>query len=255
LFDSWISVRAGLDGARVYLMLDYDGTLAPISSTPEDAVLPAAAKAALQCLASHDSRRLAIVSGRALADVRSMTGIEGIAYVGNHGWEILRPDGGREERRDAHGEPLMEGLKAELRRALKRYRGVRFEDKGPAFTVHFRLVDRSVVPDLLGVFDEIVGAGPAFHVGTGKMVREVRPLGPWNKGTAVRRLLDLESAEDDGGVIPLYIGDDDTDEDAFREIGGDGVTIRVGGPAPTYAAYYLNDTGEVTKLLNILCIH
>jgi trehalose-phosphatase len=254
-FDSLSELRGSLEGARVYLLLDYDGTLAPISPTPETAVLPAAAKAALERLALDERRRVAVVSGRSLQDVRAMTGIDGIAYVGNHGREIMLPCGRPDDGLEAARESAPDDLKRALRESLVGFRGVRFEDKGISFAVHYRLVEDAQAPELLREFDKIVRDYGHIEVRTGKMVREVRPRGPWNKGTAVRRLLDLERADYEGPMIPLYIGDDETDEDAFRELAGEGITVRVGGPDETHAAYRMNDIDEVTKFLEILCKH
>lgn len=231
-----------LAGREVFLFLDFDGTLAPIAESPERVVLSGAVKASLEMLARVS--RLAVVSGRALDDLRSRVGVDGIAYAGNHGSEIwldgsiLRAPGLDK----AAG--TLKVLLDRLRARLASVPGVLIEDKGITASVHFRQIDPSRAGDVLRIFWDVAREyEKGFRITTGKKVLEIRPQEAWNKGHAVARIMELHGR----GLLPIYLGDDTTDEDAFRAIRGCGISISIGPNAES--DYFLRDQDEVSDFL------
>jgi len=207
---------------RLAIFLDYDGTLTPIVERPEDAVLAEETRAVLRRLAQRHT--VAIVSGRDLKDVRARVGIDALHYAGSHGFDIAGPGGSRVHEAARAAEPRLAAAADELVRDTATLPGVQVERKRFAIAVHYRRArdaDRDAV-------QAAVDRALAHHAGLrktgGKKVFELRPDVDWDKGRAVLwllRALDLEAA------LPVYIGDDDTDEDAFRALGGRGIGIVV----------------------------
>ena len=235
------------------IFLDYDGTLTPIVEDPKDAALPAKTKKVIKRLAEHCS--VAIVSGRDLEDVRSMVGIRDIAYVGSHGFDIVGPGG--KYRNQKMGERFLPALKRaeeELREGVSDISGVRIEHKRFAIAVHYRQVKSADVDTLKERFNDILSHYPELRKSAGKKVIEARPDIDWDKGRALLYLLGALYT-DSARVVPLYIGDDTTDEDAFRAISDQGVAIAVGDEKRQTAAHYkLKDPDEVARFLGELVV-
>lgn len=231
------------------VFLDYDGVLSPIVEHPEDAILDPATRQALVRLA--DRVPVAIVSGRDLADVRGMVDVDGLVYAGSHGWDIE----GLDAQVEARGEEYLESLRAaehELYERVNDIAGVRVERKRYAIAVHFRQVDDANVDGLERVVREVAAEHPDLRVTGGKRIFELRPDLEWNKGTAVTWLVGQLGLERDD-VVPIYIGDDETDEDAFRALSGCGVGVIVEpDTAETAASHMLADTGQVVDFLELL---
>lgn len=234
----------------VFLFLDYDGTLTPIVSRPEDAKISAQVKKLVGNLNSYPWLRAAIISGRSLSDVKKMAGINGIIYAGNHGLEIQ--NGNRKIKKviPLASNLLLKKIKLSLKGSLKNINGAIIEDKGPTLSVHFRMASPAGRKKIKSIFKKTLAphmASNNLRVMSGKMVLEVRPALEWGKGKAVLAL--LGKTKD----LPIYIGDDTTDNDAFRALKGKGICIFVGRPRKDIAAdYYLKDTKEVEKFLRIL---
>jgi trehalose 6-phosphate phosphatase len=245
--DAW--ARTG----RLVLLLDFDGTLAPIVQRPELAAMPPATREVLDRLLAAPGVEAAIVSGRGMADARERAGIRGIPYAGNHGMEIEGPGVHRIHPEAAAARPSLESVRNRLSRELRDVEGTLVEDKGLTLSVHYRLVDRGQVPRVRDTVAAIAAASPALRVTEGKEVLEVRPRVDWDKGRAVEFLLD--HLQPDVGVPVLYLGDDTTDEDAFRALrgrGGAGVLVADLRPARTSATSYLRDPSEVAELFSAL---
>src|SRR5438132_9421855 len=138
-------LRTRLTGRKLAVFLDYDGTLTPIVRRPDEAVLPSATRDALARAAERSP--VAILSGRDLADVRAMVGVEGITYAGSHGFDIALPDG-RSAQRGARSLPSLGAAEGELRPAVERIEGAWVERKRFAVAVHVREVDRALVPEV-----------------------------------------------------------------------------------------------------------
>jgi trehalose 6-phosphate phosphatase len=141
-----------------------------------------------------------------------------------------------------------------LRSELDNIDGVIIEDKGLTASVHYRIVAPEKLGELKRIFTEItkpyVMAGQ-IKIGRGKKVLEIRPNIDWDKGKAVLWIID--ALNPGGEVLPIYIGDDKTDEDAFRALGGKGITILVSNtPRKSNAEYFLRDVNEVKLFLEKL---
>jgi trehalose 6-phosphate phosphatase len=240
-------IRARATGRRLAVFLDYDGTLTPIVDRPEDAWLAPAMRERVARLAAR--LPVAVVSGRDLADVRGRVGLEGITYAGSHGLDIDGP-GGRRDAGPAAAAAVARAT-AVLRRRVGSVAGVVIEPKRFGVSVHYRLVDPAAVPALVDAVDQVVREAAGLRRRDGKMVLEVQPDVPWDKGRAVQSLVTLLGGR--RAVHALYLGDDRTDEDAFRALrsGGTGIVVW-SAPRPTAARYHLRDPDEVGALLDAL---
>jgi len=256
LFNDWNSIWKQLKAAKHKVILfDYDGTLTPIVDRPEIALLPDGIGVMLDKLTHRPGVTVGIISGRAISDIREMIGVGNIVFAGNHGLEIEGPG-----IRFIH--PLTDEIKSAmhiigliLTKATARIRGVIVEDKGLTLSVHYRLVDAEQLQQVEAIFDNTVNIGRKggkIKTSSGKKVHEVRPAVPWNKGKAVQMILEKFVPKNvRGSYLSMYVGDDLTDEDAFQAINSaGGISIFVGdNRQKSAAAYYLNDTSEVSSLL------
>lgn len=244
-----ILAQAGRRG--IMLFLDYDGVLAPIVSRPENA-MPAAGMVEALRRASR-SMTLAVVSGRGLDDVRRRVGLDGIAYAGSHGFEILTPDGRRVENEEAAAFlPELDRAQAELDERLAGIDGVLVERKPFAIAVHYRLAAEAAIPRIESIVGETAARCPHLEQLGGKKIFELRPAVDWHKGKAVLWLLDALHASPDA-ILPIYIGDDRTDEDAFAALRDRGIGIFVGpADADTAARYALSDPEQVRAFITAL---
>ncbi len=235
------------------IFLDYDGTLTPIVEDPAKATLPDKTRKVMKRLAEQYT--VAIISGRDLRDVQQMVGIEDLAYAGSHGFDIAGPGDRHEYHQRAEDFiPSLDRAGADLEEALAGIPGARVERKRFAIAVHFRQVDRSRLDELQEIFDRVHSRYEDLRKTTGKEIFELRPDVDWDKGTALLSLLESLFADSDR-VLPMYIGDDDTDEDAFRAISDLGIGIVVGkGRRRTNAHYMLRDSAEVAQFLHELAV-
>lgn len=248
-------VAARLAGTPLVSMLDVDGTLAPIAPRPDDAAVPADTKRLLAALATHPGVTVAFVSGRAAADVERLAGVRGAWIVGNHGFEIVRPDG--TPMTDASSGTARDAIAAALHaisETVQSMPGVIIEDKHWTASVHFRLAAQSVAPVLREIVQRAAD-GRGLRVMEGKKVLEIRPNRDVNKGTAALQLAREILGQRPGSV--LYVGDDATDEDAFASLRAQmpaAVTARVThhDAARTAAEFELDDTSAVAELLRWL---
>jgi len=237
---------------RLALFLDYDGTLTPIMRRPEEAMLSDAARRALQEAARSPFIDMVIVSGRALPDLERRIDVPGLTYVGNHGFEAAGPGfqfshpGGTQ-----YGAALASAARSLTRLAIP---GGHLEPKGASLSYHVREVPAPAREGAVRRATAVLERR-GLHVTYGKQVVEGRPPVDWDKGNAVLHVLvQRHGADWPSSVRALYVGDDVTDEDAFRSLRGIGRTIRV-GPAsegPSLADYSLPDPDAVLQLLRWL---
>lgn len=251
LFDQTRKILQRLkDAEQIFLFLDYDGTLTPIVSHPEKAHLSEDVKVLLSNLKKNRRILLAIVSGRSLRDIRNRIGLKGVYYVGNHGFEIFEPRHGMKlfvSKRIVHA---LGQIRDRLKDQFREVEGILLEDKGYVLAVHYRNVDpRRVPPLLMKLKEETMNSTASLCLGFGKYVFEVRPKSTVNKGVAILELLNHAVPDK---VLPIYIGDDQTDEDAFKALKGRGMTIFVGSQGPFSACYQVNDPSEVFQFLKIV---
>jgi trehalose 6-phosphate phosphatase len=233
-------------GRPLFLFLDYDGTLAPIARSPDRAVLAPRRKKILEALGGHNF--VCIVSGRSLADIRRIVGLDGLAYCGNHGLEILRGGKTWVHPRALAARPALGRLLKRIEGRTGRFPRMLIEDKGVTGSVHFRRLDPALLAPLKRIVDEEVRR-PAgqFIVTEGKRVLEIRPRLDWDKGRGIREILTRLPGERE--ALPVFIGDDRTDEDAFRELGPEAITIHVGLGRSTQARFRLPGVDQVWTFL------
>jgi trehalose 6-phosphate phosphatase len=239
------------DDRQPALFLDYDGTLSPIVANPGDAKLSNAMRATLTGLSGLCT--VAIISGRDLGDVRARVGIRGIWYAGGHGFDIGGPTGERSTNQEARKYlSTLDAAEQALRDELASVSGCLVERKHFSIATHYRQVAPDDVEAVKQAVSTIRARHPELRLTTGKKVLELQPDVDWDKGKALRWLLQVLHL-DAARFIPLYFGDDVTDEDAFRELEADGIGILVAQQQrPTRAAYRLDDPGAVEQFLNRL---
>jgi alpha,alpha-trehalase len=235
------------------LCLDYDGTLTPIVDRPEQATLSEDMRSLLTHLAEHCT--VAIVSGRDRQDVQNMVRLDSLIYAGSHGFDIVGPDGLHLQHEEAKQSlPDLDRAERELNERLGNIEGVFVERKRFAIAVHTRLVADNELDSIEETVQQIQQRLPGLREMRGKKVFELQPDVVWNKGEAILWLQDALGL-DRSHAVTIYMGDDVTDEDAFRAVseGGFGLGIRVASPmSESHAHYGLRDCHEVKQFLSSL---
>ena len=240
-------VKIRIDAARKLLIfLDFDGTIAPIALEPVRAVLPPATREILIDLAATDTITVAIVSGRALGDIKGRVGLPALIYAGNHGLEIEGK--GLSFHHDGAG--VLKGAIREITERIAAHaaslEGVDIESKGLTSSIHYRRTARAGQIHLESIVRDIVSPDdPNIEVREGKMVHEIRPRVEWNKGAAVAWIREQLGWDD---ALPIVLGDDVTDENAFLAF-DDAITICVAPERDTAARYRVDSTDEVQEFL------
>lgn len=244
-------IRRRFENKRVAIFLDYDGTLTPIVSRPEEATLSQEMRNILARLTEKCT--VAVISGRGLADARQLVDVNGLYFAGSHGFEIEGPGGVHMEVKKARESlPALEQAESELRRDLAEIDGSQLERKKFSMAVHYRNVAQERVPEVEACVDRALERAGGLRKGTGKKVFELGPDIDWHKGWAVQWLL-RELELDHYGVVPIFIGDDVTDENAFKALSKRGITLVVANESrPTEAKYRLESVSEVRNFLSML---
>lgn len=232
------------------LLLDYDGTLTPIVDDPDEAQLPPAMRDVLE-----DARTrvpLAVISGRDLDALREFVGIDGICYAASHGLHIREPDGAEHERA-AEWLPDLNRAEQVLEEKLRERRSARIERKRFAIAVHYRNAPGDDAEEIQHIAEQVGAAEERLRITGGKQVVEIRPDIDWDKGSAVQWILDMLDLE--SPVRPIVVGDDVTDEDAFRALPGTGLPVVVRGEdddRTTAALFALEDPDQVRTMIRRL---
>ena len=249
VFDELDKIKKTLTGKNIFLFLDYDGTLTSIVDHPDKAFLSDELKKILLRLIRKPRFSVAIISGRSLKDIKKRVAIKQITYSGNHGLEIESPSFKFRNHVTASYKRKLGKIKKELQLALSGFKGVFIEDKNLTLSVHYRLAGKKNIFGIRIAFHKIVKnyhEAKEIKVRTGKMVFEIVPAGKWNKGFAVLWIMGRPEFSKDN-FFPLYIGDDITDEDAFRVLKKSGITVLVGYRKKSQAQFYLDNVSEVEK--------
>ncbi|WP_176358386.1 trehalose-phosphatase [Mycobacterium persicum] len=242
----------GLTAHRPAVFYDFDGTLSDIVNDPDAARPVAGAAEALIQLAAQCP--VAVLSGRDLADVTARLGVPGIWYAGSHGFELTAPDGTHHQNEAAAAAiPVLEQAAARLRERLGSIPGVVVEHKRFGVAVHYRNAARDRVGDVAAAVRS-AGQRDALRVTTGREVIELRPNIDWDKGKTLRWVIDHLRSGDaplPAPLVPIYLGDDITDEDAFDAVRPDGVPIVVrhteDGDRATAALFALDSPARVAE--------
>mgnify|MGYP001204756931 CR=1 FL=1 len=254
LLNVWPSVSRQLaNSPRVLLLFDYDGTLTPIVARPEMATLPEETRRLLSALAEMDRFVVGVVSGRGLEDLQDLVAIPGLVYAGNHGLEMK---GGGMDFAHPEAASFVASL-AEVSRLLEReladVPGIQVDNKRLTLSVHFRnspdsyaaQVDRTVIATAAPYVDR-----GKMKVTRGKKVVEVRPNLDWGKGQAIEKI--REQCGDN--PLPVFFGDDQTDEDGFAVVqDAGGIAVFIGQTRQdTKALHQLESPAEVGQVLELL---
>ena len=245
LFDNMDEIKKTAFRENIFMFLDYDGILTPIVETPDKAVISDEMRSLIIKLKEHVP--VAVISGRALKDIKGRVGIEDIIYAGNHGAEIW--DGRKEiiSQGSEGNRRLLEEVLEKLKKEISYIKGVLIEDKGITASLHFRNVNVRQVGDVFSIFEKTANDyKDDFRFITGKKVFEIRPVNIWNKGDAVSWIIENLGKH----RFPVYIGDDTTDEDAYSILKNRGLSVSIGGSAS--ADYYIQNQGEVRDFLMML---
>jgi trehalose 6-phosphate phosphatase len=235
------------------LFLDFDGTLSEIVSQHEDATISNEMKKVLKRCASEFIT--AIISGRDMDDVKNRVNINEVIYAGSHGFRISGPSGlFMEQKQTEKILPRLDELEGKLKQKfLDGPKGVRIERKRYAIAVHYRNADEGSLEAIKSMTEEVAKEFSGFKTGTGKKIIEIKPDVDWHKGKAIKWILESLNLWDNNEILPVYIGDDITDEDGFRMIYNNGLGILVGSHGqPTAAKYKLKNVDEVRMLLQKL---
>jgi len=258
-FQSWGTFSSEIKAAsHVLLLADCDGTLTPIVQKPEEALLAPAVREKIGSLSEKPAFSVGIISGRSLAELRGMVRLGNIYYAGNHGLEIEGPGINfiLPEAETARAD--IGKLAAQLSEKLGGIKGVIVEDKGLSLSVHYRMVKPAKENSVYRIFQRVTApllAEGKIRITSGKKVWEVRPPIEWHKGNAVELISHkIEDMTNCHSLPVIYLGDDATDEDAFKAVlrhAGWGIFIGDGAYS-SEAEYFLNSTAEVADFLSRL---
>jgi trehalose 6-phosphate phosphatase len=233
---------------KVAMFLDYDGTLTPIVDDPNSALLSDSMRETLIELAER--LPVAVISGRDLPDVQKLVAVGSLYYAGSHGFDISGPEGMEtKHEKGADFLPSLALAERKLKEKLDSTSGAWVERKKFSIAVHYRKVAKSNIDSVKEAVEEVAGLHQDLRMSGGKKIFELQPKIDWHKGKALLWLL-RELDLDKENVVPFYIGDDVTDEDAFRVLKDRGIGIVVMDRyRHTEAGYRLNNPAQVERFL------
>jgi len=254
LFGDWAKVdKRVLQTKHILLCADFDGTITPIKPRPQQAILGKKTRLLLARLSKNKAFTVAIVTGRSLADIKKKVPVQGLIFAGNHGLEILYKNKKFVYPQAKKIIPLISKLGRALRTKIRSFSGAVLEEKELSLSLHYRLVNLKKLRILRKIFLQLINpylAQGEIRFTLGKKVWEVRPPIDWDKGRAVLYL--VKKLRQKGDSI-IYLGDDTTDEDAFRAVNKiGGLSIVVGKRPNSCAKYYLKNTHDAQKFLTQL---
>lgn len=258
----WTSWAPRLQTApAVALFSDFDGTLAPIASRPRNARLPSSTRDLLMKLARQPKVFVAVVSGRPVGELRRLVRLPRLGYIGIHGIEVAWPGQGIVSRASEADRARVEKARGELDKALKGISGIWVERKPASVAVHYRQASEDAAPQIEKEVKRIArGFEDKLVLQRGKKVLELLPAVDASKAGGVVSMLEKLPRWLGAAPLPIYLGDDHTDETVFRRLGSRGLGIYVGRPGSgekealedSAAPYFLDDPGEVRRFLREL---
>jgi trehalose-phosphatase len=231
-----------------FLFLDFDGTLVPIQNDPTKCVLSPKIKGQLEAIALSGKACMAILTGRTVSDVRDRVNIQDVYYGGNHGIEISGPRVNYTHPDALSGKHIIDKVCRKIEQEIGNIEGAFIEKKKFGFTLHYRMANKEDKALIKRTFYKIISESPdpqAFSVLRGKKVLELVPRIQWDKGKAALFLLQSQK----NNYLPLYVGDDITDEKAFEVLRERGLTVRIGKSKKSVAQYFLKGQWEVSRFL------
>ncbi|KAK8690556.1 hypothetical protein V6N13_074088 [Hibiscus sabdariffa] len=261
-------------GKRITLFLDYDGTLSPIVDNPDCAFMSNDMRVAVKNVAKCFPT--AIISGRSRDKVYEFVGLTELNYAGSHGMDIMGPV--RQSSAgyydcirctDKQGKevnlfqpaseflPMIDEVFNSLVNNIEEIQGAKVENNKFCISVHYRNVDEKDWKTVAQRVHDVIRNYPRLRLTHGRKVLEVRPVINWDKGKAVTFLLESLGFSNYDDVLPIYVGDDQTDEDAFKVLreGNRGYGILVSSvPKESNAFFSLRDPQEVMEFLKSLVV-
>ncbi|XP_044486110.1 probable trehalose-phosphate phosphatase F [Mangifera indica] len=258
---------------KIAMFLDYDGTLSPIVDDPDRAIMSDCMRSSVRNIAKYFPT--AIISGRSRDKVYELVGLSELYYAGSHGMDIMGPMNNTFsddqpnciKSTDQLGKevnlfqparefiPMINEVFRTLVENTKKIQGAKVENHKFCASIHYRNVDEKNWPTIAQCVHDILKDYPRLRLTHGRKVLEVRPVIDWNKGKAVEFLLESLGLSDSDDVLPIYIGDDRTDEDAFKVLRkrNQGYGILVSSVSKESNAFYsLRNTSEVQEFLSRL---
>ncbi|KAL3613406.1 hypothetical protein CASFOL_042669 [Castilleja foliolosa] len=252
--DMFEQITNASKGKQIVMFLDYDGTLSPIVEDPDRAFMSDPMRATVKKLARYFPT--AIVSGRCRDKVYSFVRLAELYYAGSHGMDIKGPTKGSKHNKGAQDVlcqpaseflPMIDEVYKSLLEVTKDTPGAKVENNKFCLSVHFRCVDEKKWNELAKQVESVIEGYPDLRLTQGRKVLEIRPTIKWDKGKALEFLLESLGYANGTDVFPIYIGDDRTDEDAFKVLRerGQGFGILVSKtPKDTNASYSLQEPAE-----------
>lgn len=251
--DDFDALRERLAGRSPVIFLDYDGTLTPIVERPDLAILDDEARAVVDALAR--ALPVAVVSGRDRPDVERLVGLDSLIYAGSHGFDVTVPGQGPLDHGAGDFTELLDRTEDALHAGLDAIPGTLIERKKFSIAAHYRQVADADYPAFRAALDKVLGSIPGLKEKPGKKVFEIQPAVDWDKGKCVLFLLDALGLND-AGHVPMFFGDDVTDEDAFVALHDRGVCVVVADDTDpdrrTAAPFRVDDPDALIALLRRL---
>lgn len=244
-----------LKSDHIFLFLDYDGTLVFFKEKPTDVTTPQHVKHIIRQLIKNQKVTVVIVTGRPLQEIRKLLTIRGLSFIALHGLSIKTPNEPQDNWDQAtQARLIVKAIKNDMQKKLKKEKRAFLEDKELTLALHYRLLPSKKAHPLREAFKTTVltlDKKKILEIMNGAKVIEARPKG-WNKGKAVE--LFLARHEKGKNNLPIYIGDDITDEDAFRVLKKRGITIHVANTSKrkTAAKYWVNNPDDIFSFLQLL---
>ncbi len=234
---------------KIVLLCDYDGTLTPIRKIPSMAVLSNTMKDLINKLKTKRCFSFGIVTGRSQKDISKLIDCRDMTIISNHGLQITKRKKVWIHPQAKRIIPLLKIIYHLLEEAVNPFGSALIENKKLTLTVHYRNVKSDLIRILKKkVFEIVRQHNRKVKTTSGKKIIEVRPNISWNKGKAVQKILRTVNTRNNKPRI-LYMGDDNTDEDVFKILGKNAITVRVGQKRKSCAHYYVKNISEVQKFL------